>query len=75
MLVLFCVALWFILRGASCFKVVPCSFSSCFIFPFSIVVTLLGEEGAGLCASRVFVACSFFIFFLFLLVPGVGCGL
>ena len=26
-LFLFCVALWFILRGASCFKVLPCSLS------------------------------------------------
>ena len=54
-LFLFCVALWFILRGASCFKVFPCSLSSCFFIPFSIVITLLGEEGTGLCASRAFV--------------------
>ena len=52
---LFCVALWFILRGASCFKVFPCSTSWCFVIPFSIVITSLGEEGAGLCASRAFV--------------------
>ena len=56
MLFLFCVALWFILRGASCFKVFPCSLSSCFVIPFSIVITSLGEEGAGLCASRAFVS-------------------
>ena len=49
------VALWFILRGASCFKVFPCSLSSCFFIPFSIVITSLGEEGAGLCASHAFV--------------------
>ena len=47
-LFLCCVALWFILWGASCFKVFPCSLSSCFIIPFSIVITSLGEEGAGL---------------------------
>ena len=78
-LFLFCVALWFILRGASCFKVFPCSLSSCFFISFSIVITSLGEEGAGLCASRVFV-CLFLhvlvsVIFLFLLVSGVGCGM
>ena len=41
--------------GASCFKVFLCSLSSCVIISYSIVTTLLGEEGAGLCASRVFV--------------------
>ena len=80
MLFLFCVALWFILRGASCFKVLPCSLSSCFFIPFSIVNASLGEEGASLCASRAFV-CLFvlhvlvFVLFLFLLMSGVGCGL
>ena len=76
MLFLFCVALWFILRGASCFKVFPCSLSSCFFISFSIVIASLGEEGAGLCASRAFI-CLFLhpvVFFLFLLVSGVGCG-
>ena len=43
MLFLFCVALWFILWGASCFKVFPCSLSSCFFSPFNIVITSLGE--------------------------------
>ena len=33
----------------------PCSLSSCFIIPFSIVITSLGEDGTGLCASRAFV--------------------
>ena len=40
------------------FRVVMlCSLSSCFFFSllFSIVITSLGEEGAGLCASRPFV--------------------
>ena len=31
-LFLFCVALWFILRGTSCFNVFPCSLSSCSSF-------------------------------------------
>ena len=42
------------LRGASCFKVFPCSLSSCFVIPFSIVITSLGEEGGDLCVSRAF---------------------
>ena len=54
-LFLLCAILWFILRGASCFKVFPFSLSSCFVIPSSIVITSLGEEGAGLCASRTFV--------------------
>ena len=44
---IFSVALWFILRGASCL-VLSCSLSSCFVSPFIIVITSLGEEGAGL---------------------------
>ena len=51
MLFLFYVTVWFILRGASCL-VLPCSLSSCFFSPFSIVTTSLGEEGAGLCGSH-----------------------
>ena len=79
-LFLFCVAFWFILRGDACFKVFPCSLSSCFFIPFSIVITSLGEEGAGLRASCAFdcLFCTlvfFFVIFLFLLVSGVGCGL
>ena len=53
-LFLFCVTFWFIPRGASCL-VLPCSLLSCFFTPFSIVTTLLGKEGAGLCSSRAFV--------------------
>ena len=55
-----------LLRGASRFKVFPCSLSSCFVIPFSIVITSLREEEAGLCASRAFVCfvrvsfCHFF---------------
>ena len=47
---------------------------------FSILITTLGEEGVGLCASHTFV-CLFvlrvyvFVLFLFLLVSRVGCGL
>ena len=53
-LFLICVVLWFVLEGSSCL-VLPCSLTSCFVSPFSIVITSLGVEGAGLCASRVFV--------------------
>ena len=55
MFFLLCVALWVLLRGASYFKVFLCSLFSCFVIPFSIVITSLVEEGAGLCASRAFV--------------------
>ena len=70
LILLFCVALWFILRGVPCFKVFPCCLSPCFVIPFSIVITSLGEEGASLCASRAFVCfvcvtCSFVIHFSF----------
>ena len=44
----------FTLRGASCL-VLPCSLSMCFFCPFNILITLLGEEGAGLCAYNAFV--------------------
>ena len=39
---------------ASCL-VLPCSLSMCFFCPFSILITLLGEEEAGLCAYHAFV--------------------
>ena len=79
-LFLFCLTLWFILRSASRFIVLPCSLSSCFFVPLSIVITSLGEEGAGLCASRAFevlfvLHVLVFVLFLFLLVSRVGCGL
>ena len=44
---------------------------------YSSVITTLGEERAGLCASRAFVclACMhYFCLFLFLLVSEVSCG-
>ena len=61
MLFLFCVALLFIVRGASYFKVFPCSLSLRFVILFSIVITSLGKEGAG---------CVFFVhlFILYVLV-------
>ena len=51
-----------------------------FFCPLSILITLLGEEGAGLCAYRAFVcllAMHTFICItsLVLLVSGLGCGL
>ena len=56
-LFLFCMALWFTLWGVSCFEVSTCSLSSFVVIPFSIVITSLGEEGAGLCASRAMFVC------------------
>ena len=40
--------------------VFPCSLSSCFFVPFSIVITSLGEEGAGLVHLFVCFACVSF---------------
>ena len=79
-LLLFFVALWFILRGALSFKVLPCSVSSYIFIPLSIMIASLGEEGACLCTSRAFVCllffficcCCFFVLFPFLLVSVVG---
>ena len=72
-LFLFCVALWFILWGASCFKVFPCSLYSSFFIPFSIVTTSLGEEGASLCVSRAFVCLFCTCYFCHFSLPlGVG---
>ena len=69
-------ALWFIPQGTSCFKVLPCSVSSCFFISFSIVINSLGEKGAGLCASRAFVCFVRVSFCPFSLPLGdrVGCG-
>ena len=53
-LVLLFVALWFILRG-DLFYVLPCHFVLVFFSPFSIAITLLGEERANLSAFRTFV--------------------
>ena len=60
--------------GAPCFKVSPCSLSSCFFILLSIVITSLLKEGAGLCVSRAFV-CLFVLYvivFSFSLPLGVG---
>ena len=68
-LFLFCIALWFLLRGVSCF-VLPCSLFSCLFFfffffvcfffffffsPFSILITSLGEgkESWSMCSSYI----------------------
>ena len=40
---------------ALCFNVFPCSLFSCFVILLSMMVTLLGEEGTVVCASRAFV--------------------
>ena len=54
-LVLLFVALWFILRGDLLY-VFPCVILLlCFFSPFSIAITLLGEERANLSAFRTFV--------------------
>ena len=69
-LFLFCVALWFILLGTPCL-VLPCSLSSCFFSPFSIVANSLGEEGACVWASRAIVCFARVNFVLFPLSIGV----
>ena len=79
MLFLFCVAVYLTLRGVSCL-VLPCSLSMCFVCIFSILITLLGEEEAGLCVYRIFICLLAMhmlicITSLFLLVSGLGCGL
>ena len=66
-LFLFCVGLWFILRGDSCFKVFPCPISSPRLGKRELVFVLL----AHLFVLHVLV----FVLFLILLVSGVGCGL
>ena len=54
-LVLFFVALWFILRG-NLLYVLPCVILFlCFSSPFSIAITSLGEERANLSTFRTFV--------------------
>ena len=54
-LVLLFLALWFILRGDWLY-VFPCVILFlCFFSPFSIAITLLGEERANLSAFRTFV--------------------
>ena len=57
------------------FCVLPCMFCSCVFGPFSIVITLLGEERAGLDAFRTFVRFAPVWFCLFPLPLGVWEGL
>ena len=52
-LVVLFVALWFILRGDLCLTL--CHFVLVLFSPFSIAITLLGEERANLSAFRTFV--------------------
>ena len=54
-LFLFCAALWFILWARHVLKSSRALCPRVFFILFSIVITSLGEEGADLCASRVFV--------------------
>ena len=44
----------------------------CFFCLFSILITLLGEEGAGFCAYRTLLAMYTLICVTFSLPPGVG---
>ena len=74
MLFLFFVALWFILRDASSFKLFLCSLSSCFVIPFSIVITSLGEElgSWSVCFSCICLFVLYVSFCHFSLPLGVG---
>ena len=51
---LFFVASWFLLEGVSCWAL-SCSLFSRSSVPFSIVITSIGEEIAGLYPSHAFV--------------------
>ena len=73
-LFLFRVVLWIILRGAACFKLFPCSLSSCYIIPFSIVVTWIWSVYFS-CICLFVLYVSVFVIFIFLLVSGIGCSL
>ena len=74
MLVLLFAALWFILRG-DLFCLTLCYFVLVFFSPFSIAITLLGEERANLSAFRTFVRFALVWFCLFPLPLGVWEGL
>ena len=62
---------------AICFMSYLCYFVLVFFSPFSIAITSLGEESANLSVFvRLFDFSLFgFVYFLFLLVSGKGCGL
>ena len=73
MLFLFCVALQFTLRGASCL-VLPCSLSMCFVYPFSFFYHLAWGRGSwSLCLSCICLLAVHTLFSVtFSLLPGVG---
>ena len=79
-LVLFFIALWFIIQG-DLFYVFPCVICVCVCVvcfrPFSISITSVGEDRAGLGAFRTFVRFALVLFYLFrfLLVSRKGCDL
>ena len=74
-LVLFFVALWFIIKG-NLLYVLPCVILFlCFSVLFSIAITSLGEERASFCAFRTFVRFALVWFYLFPLPHGVWEGL
>ena len=73
---LFCLTLWFLLRGDSCW-VVPCSLLSCFVSTFSIVITSLSveRESWSMCFSCIclfIVQALIFVLLLFFVVSGVA---
>ena len=75
MLVLLSLALWFILRG-DLFYVLPCVIAFLYFFsPFSITITLLGEERANFSAFHTFVQFALVWFCLFSLPLGFWEGL
>ena len=49
--------------GALRVKVFSCSLSQCFVIHFKVVITSLGEEGAGLCVFRLLCTCELLSFF------------
>ena len=75
-LVLLYVALWFILRG-DLFYVLPCALLFlCFSVLLALRLPCFGKRELIVLFVRLFDLCLFgFVGFLFLLVPGKGCGL
>ena len=78
---LWCIDVWLCGLIYEAFHVIlPCSLFSCFFsILFSIVITSLGEERAGLCASRACACLSYMCYFLcffyfFLLAAAYDCG-
>ena len=75
MLVVLFVALWFILRGDLFYVLTLCYFVLAFFSPFSIAITLLGEERGNLSAFRTFVRFVLVWVYWFPLPLGVWKGL